>query len=115
MTHDVIEALRRVPLLGGLNERELERFARDFTERSIPAGSSMGGGARFFRRGKPVGQAVDGPESDQRVHPAEQDIHEVVLGRVDERERHQQRVRRQQHPAPPRHQAPENQSVISRV
>ncbi len=41
MTHDVVGALRRVPLLGGLNERELERFARDFTERSIPAGSSI--------------------------------------------------------------------------
>lgn len=41
MTHDVVRALRRVPLLGGLSDRELERFARDFTERSIPAGSSI--------------------------------------------------------------------------
>jgi len=41
MTHDVVGALRRVPLLGGLSERELERFARDFTERTIRAGSSI--------------------------------------------------------------------------
>lgn len=41
MTHDVVTPLRRVPLLGGLTDRELERFARDFTERIIPAGSSI--------------------------------------------------------------------------
>ncbi len=41
MTHDIVGALRRVPLLGGLSERELKRFARDFTERTIPAGSSI--------------------------------------------------------------------------
>ena len=41
MTHDVVTPLRRVPLLGGLTDRELERFARDFTERITPAGSSI--------------------------------------------------------------------------
>jgi CRP-like cAMP-binding protein len=41
MSHDVVTALRDVPLLGGLSDRELERFASDFTERTIPAGSSI--------------------------------------------------------------------------
>jgi CRP-like cAMP-binding protein len=41
VSHDVVTALRRVPLLGGLNDRELERLARDFTERSFPAGSTI--------------------------------------------------------------------------
>jgi CRP/FNR family transcriptional regulator, cyclic AMP receptor protein len=41
MSDDVVRALRGVPLLGGLSDRELERFAKDSTERSIPAGSSI--------------------------------------------------------------------------
>jgi CRP/FNR family cyclic AMP-dependent transcriptional regulator len=39
MTDEVVKALRGVPLLGGLSDRELERVAKDFTERIIPAGS----------------------------------------------------------------------------
>jgi CRP/FNR family cyclic AMP-dependent transcriptional regulator len=41
MTDDVARALRGVPLLGGLSDRELGRVAKDFTERIIPAGSPI--------------------------------------------------------------------------
>ena len=43
--------------------------------------------------GKQLGQATDRPERDQRVDPAEQNVDEVVLRRVDERERHRPGVR----------------------
>lgn len=41
MANDVIAALRRVPLLSVLHDRELERVARDFTERTFPAGATV--------------------------------------------------------------------------
>jgi CRP/FNR family transcriptional regulator, cyclic AMP receptor protein len=38
---EAVDALSRVPLLSGLNKRELERLARDFSERVFPAGSTV--------------------------------------------------------------------------
>jgi CRP/FNR family cyclic AMP-dependent transcriptional regulator len=39
MPIDTVEALRGVPMLSGLSEKDLERLARDFTERDFPAGA----------------------------------------------------------------------------
>lgn len=39
MAIDTVEALSRVPLLSGLDSKELERLAGSFTERSFPAGT----------------------------------------------------------------------------
>ncbi len=39
MAIDTVEALSRVPLLSGLEPKELERLARSFTERDFPAGT----------------------------------------------------------------------------
>jgi CRP/FNR family cyclic AMP-dependent transcriptional regulator len=36
---DTVDALSRVPLLSGLDRKELERLASSFTERSFPAGT----------------------------------------------------------------------------
>jgi CRP-like cAMP-binding protein len=36
---DTVEALSRVPLLSGLDSKDLERLAGSFTERSFPAGT----------------------------------------------------------------------------
>jgi CRP-like cAMP-binding protein len=36
---DTVEALSRVPLLSGLDSKELERLAGSFTERAFPAGT----------------------------------------------------------------------------
>jgi CRP/FNR family transcriptional regulator, cyclic AMP receptor protein len=36
---DTVEALGRVPLLSGLDSKDLERLAGSFTERSFPAGT----------------------------------------------------------------------------
>ena len=36
---DTVEALGRVPLLSGLDSKELERLAGSFTERAFPAGT----------------------------------------------------------------------------
>jgi len=36
---DTVEALSRVPLLSGLDAKELERLAGSFTERAFPAGT----------------------------------------------------------------------------
>ena len=38
---DAVAALSRVPLLSGLDNRDLERLARDFGERAFPAGSTV--------------------------------------------------------------------------
>jgi CRP/FNR family transcriptional regulator len=39
MAVDAVEALARVPLLSGLQRRELERLAREFRERTFPEGA----------------------------------------------------------------------------
>ena len=39
MAIDTVEALSRVPLLSGLDSKELERLAGSFAERSFPAGT----------------------------------------------------------------------------
>ena len=39
MAIDTAEALSRVPLLSGLDSKELERLASSFTERAFPAGT----------------------------------------------------------------------------
>ena len=39
MPIDTVEALSRVPLLSGLDPKELERLAGSFTERAFPAGT----------------------------------------------------------------------------
>jgi CRP/FNR family transcriptional regulator, cyclic AMP receptor protein len=36
---DTVEALRRVPLLSGLDPKELKQLANSFTERDFPAGA----------------------------------------------------------------------------
>jgi CRP-like cAMP-binding protein len=38
MSMNVVDALSKVPMLASLDRRHLERLARDFTERSFPAG-----------------------------------------------------------------------------
>jgi CRP-like cAMP-binding protein len=38
MPVDTIEALRQVPLLSGLERKDLKRLAKDFSERVFPAG-----------------------------------------------------------------------------
>lgn len=39
MPTTVVDALAHVPLLSGLDHRHLERLAKDFSERTFPAGS----------------------------------------------------------------------------
>jgi CRP-like cAMP-binding protein len=39
MATDVVAALARVPLLSGLDRRHLEALAKDFSERTFPAGT----------------------------------------------------------------------------
>jgi CRP-like cAMP-binding protein len=39
MSTNVIDALAQVPMLSSLDRRHLEKLAKDFTERSFPAGS----------------------------------------------------------------------------
>lgn len=39
MPNNVADVLATVPLLSGLDRRHLEKLARDFTERTFPAGS----------------------------------------------------------------------------
>ena len=46
-------------------------------------------------RRSPVRDPVHDPDGDHGVRPAEQDVEDVVLGGVDERERHRQRIRGQ--------------------
>jgi CRP/FNR family cyclic AMP-dependent transcriptional regulator len=41
MPIDAVEALQRVPLLEGIERRELERLARLFRERSFPEGATV--------------------------------------------------------------------------
>jgi CRP/FNR family transcriptional regulator len=41
MATDPADALRRVPLLAGLQDRERERLARELHERTFPAGSTV--------------------------------------------------------------------------
>ncbi|HEX2506306.1 MAG TPA: Crp/Fnr family transcriptional regulator [Gaiellaceae bacterium] len=52
MATDPADALRRVPLLAGLQDRERERLARELHERTFPAGSTVvsegATGAGFF-------------------------------------------------------------------
>jgi CRP/FNR family cyclic AMP-dependent transcriptional regulator len=38
---ETTEILAKVPLLSGLDRKELERLARDFSERTFPAGSTV--------------------------------------------------------------------------
>jgi CRP-like cAMP-binding protein len=39
MSTDVIDALARVPMLSGLDRRHLEKLAKDFSDRTFPAGA----------------------------------------------------------------------------
>ena len=39
MSTNVVDALANVPMLSGLDRKHLERLARDFTERTFPAGT----------------------------------------------------------------------------
>jgi CRP-like cAMP-binding protein len=39
MATNVVDALSHVPLLSGLDRKHLERLAKDFSERTFPAGS----------------------------------------------------------------------------
>lgn len=39
MSTNVVDALAHVPMLSGLDRRHLEKLAKDFTERTFPAGS----------------------------------------------------------------------------
>ncbi len=39
MPTNVLDALANVPMLSGLDRRHLEKLAKDFTERTFPAGS----------------------------------------------------------------------------
>ncbi len=39
MSTNVIDALARVPLLSGLDRKQLEKLSKDFSERTFPAGS----------------------------------------------------------------------------
>jgi CRP-like cAMP-binding protein len=39
MSTNVVDALARVPLLSSLDKRHLERLAKDFSDRTFPAGS----------------------------------------------------------------------------
>jgi CRP-like cAMP-binding protein len=39
MSTNAVDALARVPLLSGLDRRHLEKLAKDFSERTFPAGS----------------------------------------------------------------------------
>ena len=39
MSTNVVDALAHVPMLSGLDHRHLEKLAKDFTERTFPAGS----------------------------------------------------------------------------
>jgi voltage-gated potassium channel len=39
MSTNVVDALARVPMLSSLDRRHLEKLAKDFTERTFPAGS----------------------------------------------------------------------------
>ena len=39
MAVDTVEALKRVPLLSGLDPKELRQLAESFTERDFPAGT----------------------------------------------------------------------------
>ncbi|MBA2718087.1 MAG: cyclic nucleotide-binding domain-containing protein [Chloroflexi bacterium] len=39
MPSNVVDALAKVPLLSGLDRKHLERLAKDFSERTFPAGS----------------------------------------------------------------------------
>lgn len=41
MSTNVTDVLATVPLLSGLDRRHLEKLARDFTERTFPAGSAV--------------------------------------------------------------------------
>ncbi len=41
MATDPVDALKRVPLLAGLGDRERERLAKELHERTFPAGSSV--------------------------------------------------------------------------
>ncbi|HEX2755857.1 MAG TPA: cyclic nucleotide-binding domain-containing protein [Candidatus Limnocylindrales bacterium] len=39
MSTNVVDALAHVPMLSGLDRKHLERLAKDFTERTFPAGA----------------------------------------------------------------------------
>ena len=41
MSTNVVDALARVPLLSGLDRRHLDKLAKDFSERTFPAGSEV--------------------------------------------------------------------------
>jgi CRP-like cAMP-binding protein len=41
MSTNVVDALARVPMLSGLDRKHLEKLAKDFGERTFPAGSAV--------------------------------------------------------------------------
>lgn len=41
MAIDAVEALRRVPLLAGIEQRDLQKLVRQFRERTFPEGSAV--------------------------------------------------------------------------
>jgi voltage-gated potassium channel len=53
MSTNVVDALAKVPLLAGLDKKHLEKLAKDFSERTFPAGTAVvkegeGRGIGFF-------------------------------------------------------------------
>jgi CRP-like cAMP-binding protein len=82
---EAVEALQRVPLLSGLSRKELERLAKDFTERVFPAGSTVikqgeerGIGFFVIAEGE-AAVSVDGTEID-RMGPGDHFGEIALLG-----------------------------------
>jgi CRP-like cAMP-binding protein len=74
MSTNVVDALSRVPLLSSLDRKHLERLAKDFSERTFPAGTvvvSEGSehGIGFFVVGDGEAVATVGGEEVARLGP----------------------------------------------
>jgi CRP-like cAMP-binding protein len=75
MAEGPVEVLRRVPLFAGLDERELERLARQMKERTFPEGSVVthegDTGAGFFVIGEGNAIVTVGGETRATLGPGD--------------------------------------------
>jgi CRP/FNR family cyclic AMP-dependent transcriptional regulator len=75
MATDPVDALRRVPLLAGLGDRERERLAKELHERTFRAGSTIvsegATGAGFFVIADGNASVSDGDQERARLGPGD--------------------------------------------
>ena len=75
MASEQVDILKRVPLLSGLDDRQLERLARSMKERTFPAGSTVTSegatGTGFFVIAEGTASVTVGGEERARLGPGD--------------------------------------------